>query len=68
MALTNQELTDELEFIKVVLNKLQTAVEKNLASKAQLVQLNLLRQNDITDLQTRVTQLEADVALLKLQL
>lgn len=63
--MTNEELEAEIEFLKVVVNKLQIAVSENLASKAQLRQLNLLRQQDISDLKDRVEAVEADVAILK---
>lgn len=65
MAMTLEQAEAEIEFLKVVVNQLQIAVSENLATKAQLRQLNLLRQQEISDLKDRVEDLEADIAILK---
>jgi cell division protein FtsB len=67
MALSNEELEAKIDFLTKVVNELQIAVQHNLASKMQLRQLTLLKQKDIDDLKNRVTDLEAEVNLLKLR-
>lgn len=65
--LSNQELTDSLNDIIRVVNLIQTAIT-NLASKKQLEQLNFINRSDITDLQDRISAVEADIKLIKSQL
>lgn len=61
---TTDDLQKDVDYIMTVLNDVQVAMT-NLASKAQMRQLTLLRQQDITDLLARVAALEAEVASLK---
>lgn len=66
MPLTNEQLEEKIDFLTKVLNDVQVAIT-NLASKAQLRQLTLLKQKDIDDLKNRVEDLENEVTLLKQQ-
>jgi polyhydroxyalkanoate synthesis regulator phasin len=51
------QIIDKLNQIQVVIN--------NLATKAQLNQISYIRQTEIDDLQTRVTNLESEIAVLQ---
>jgi polyhydroxyalkanoate synthesis regulator phasin len=53
-----------ISLIEDILIDLMTAVN-NLASKQQMRQITLLRQTEITDLTTRITELERLIALLQ---
>jgi len=64
LSLSNDDLEEKIDFLTVVLNEVQVAIN-NLASKQQLRQLTLLKQKDIDDLKNRVTDLENEVLLLK---
>jgi hypothetical protein len=64
MALSNQQLQDRVEAIETSLNDLQTAVN-NLATKKQMQALVNIRQNEIIDLQDRVTSLESQIKILQ---
>ena len=61
MALTDDQRLDALE---EAVSQLQTIIV-NLASKKQLKQLSLLKQQEIETLEARVTQLEATVAIIQ---
>jgi len=63
MAFSAAEET-RIQAIETMLNSLQIAVS-NLASKQQLRQLTLLKQNEIEALETRITALETIVATLQ---
>jgi predicted nuclease with TOPRIM domain len=64
MALTNEQLLQRITNIELKLNEMQTAVN-NLATKKQLNMSVNIRQNEITDLQARVADLEAQVQTLQ---
>ena len=66
MAWTASELQRVLA-IEELLNRVQVAITQ-LASIAQLRQLNLVRQKDVDSLTDRVTTLEAQVAALQSKL
>lgn len=66
MAWTAAE-SQRVEAIEEMLNSLQIAIN-NLASKQQLRQLLLIRQEEIDSLKLRVTDLETQVAALQSQL
>ena len=61
MALTTDQRLTALED---ALTALQVAIV-NLASKKQLQELSLLKQQEVNDLQTRVTQLEATIQIIQ---
>jgi polyhydroxyalkanoate synthesis regulator phasin len=63
MAWTDAE-TNRIEAIEDMLNKLQVAIN-NLASKKQMQQLLLLKQNEIDSLTQRVVTLESQITLLQ---
>jgi len=50
--------------IEKLLNKIQIAIT-NLASRAQLRQLLLVKQKEIDDLKTRVTSLESRIKIIE---
>jgi len=56
--------SDRITALEKFVEQLQTAVN-NLASKQQVRQLLLLKQQEITDLEARVTELERIVSLLE---
>lgn len=62
--LTTDELELQVDALRVLFNELQVAVI-NLASKAQLRQLTLLKQKDIEDILTRLALIETRLALLE---
>ena len=66
MALTNQELTDRILAINIVLNNMQTAI-LNLTNKKQMTAFSLLMQRNLNSLQEEVNLLQTDVDLLKKQ-
>lgn len=61
MSLTADQRLDALE---EAVTQLQTIIV-NLASKKQLKQLSLLKQQEIETLEARVTQLEATVTIIQ---
>lgn len=61
MALTTDQRLDSLE---EAVAQLQTVIV-NLASKKQMKQLSLLKQQEIETLQARVTQLETTVTIIQ---
>lgn len=61
MSLTDDQRLDALE---EAVSQLQTIIV-NLASKKQLKQLSLLKQQEIETLEARVTQLEATVTIIQ---
>ncbi len=61
MALTTDQRLDSLE---EAVAQLQTVIV-NLASKKQMKQLSLLKQQEIETLQERVTQLETTVGIIQ---
>jgi len=61
MSLTDDQRLDALE---EAVSQLQTIIV-NLASKKQLKQLSLLKQQEIETLEARVTQLEATVQIIQ---
>lgn len=63
MALTTAE-TERIEAIETMLNNLQTAIS-NLASKQQIRQLILIKQQEIDELTARVASLESQVVILQ---
>ena len=56
--------SDRITALEKFVEQLQTVVN-NLASKQQVRQLLLLKQQEITDLEARVTELERIVSLLE---
>ncbi len=67
MALTNQELTDRVIELEKANTTLQVTIT-NLASKKQLSDLNFINQRNISDIQDRLSIIEADIASIKAQL
>ena len=63
MAWTDAE-TIRIETIEDIINKLQIAIN-NLASKKQMQQLLLLKQNEINSLIERITALESQITILQ---
>jgi polyhydroxyalkanoate synthesis regulator phasin len=63
MAWTDSE-TARVVAIEELLNQVQTAIQ-NLASKAQMRQLLLLKQAEVDALTTRVASLEAQLTVLQ---
>lgn len=61
MALTTDQRLDALE---EAVTQLQTVIV-NLASKKQMKQLSLLKQQELETLQARVTQLETTVQIIQ---
>jgi len=63
MSLTNDQLLDRIVLLEGMLNDIQTALN-NLATRRMVKNLSSVRQDEIDDLQARVTSLESQVALL----
>jgi polyhydroxyalkanoate synthesis regulator phasin len=55
---------DRIQAIEKQINKIQIALT-NLATTVQVRTLNVIKQKEIDELQTRVTALEAQVAILQ---
>jgi len=64
MSLTNDELLQRIELIEEALNRVLQALP-NYATLEQLRQLNTIRQAELDSIDTRLTNLQAQVDLLK---
>ncbi len=65
MALTVDQLVTRIEYLEATVNRI-ILVLKKMATREQLIGLTSIRQNEIEDLQGRITAVENQVEALEL--
>lgn len=64
MSLSNDQLTERILAIEEMLNDIQTALN-NLVPRKEMIAYTSVRQTEINELESRVTELESQVSTLQ---